>query len=125
VDERAAARMYQLAYAKNPQLTAARDWLTAHGYELKGKEWTRPGEAVDDAQAAAISDAIAEGRIQMGMTGKQVLKALGTTPSSSMQIASAGTFSELWVFKDYGISVRLQRSTAGGNAEVVQIDTVD
>lgn len=124
-DERAAARIYQLAYAKNPQLAAARDWLTTHGYELNGKDWGKPGEPDDDATATAVSQAIAEGRVQLGMTGKQVLKSLGTTPTSSLQVASAGAFAELWVFKDHGISVRLQRHTAGGDAEVVQIDTVD
>lgn len=124
-DERSAARLYQLAYEKNPQLKTARDWLTAHGYELTGEQWSNPGEHGASGDESPMDEAIQEGRVQVGMTGQQVLRTLGTQPSSTIRIASSGEISELWVFRDSGITVRLERSQTNSQARVVDIGTVD
>jgi hypothetical protein len=124
-DERAAGRMYKQAYQQNSQLTTARDWLSRHGYELQGNRWTKPGEDDRDTPDAAVDSAIAEGRVQVGMTGSQVLKALGTKPSSSVRMAFSGAVAELWVFGDSGITVRLQRRSSASEAKVVAIGTIE
>jgi hypothetical protein len=124
-DERAAGRMYKQAYQQNPQLTSARDWLSRHGYELQSNRWTKPGEDDRDVPDAAVDSAIAEGRVQVGMTGAQVLKALGTKPSSSVRMAFSGSVAELWVFADSGITVRLQRRSSAAEAKVVAIGTIE
>lgn len=124
-DERAAARMYKLAWQKNPQLATARDWLTRHGYELQGTKWSKPGEADEDTNEAAVSSAIAEGRVQVGMSGAQVLKTIGTKPSSSVRMAFSGAVAEVWVFADSGITVQLQRRSSASEARVVAIGTID
>ncbi len=107
-DERGAARMFQLAYAANPQLTTASDWLVDHGYQLIQGKWSRPGETpmTEDDE---LAEAIREGRPQKGMTGEQVRASLGSAPTSLVRIASAGRISEVWHFAELGISVQLSR----------------
>lgn len=107
-DERGAARMFQAAYEANPQLTAASDWLTDHGYELRDGRWSRPGERRTESDGG-LAEAIHEGRVQAGMTGSQVRAALGGAPSSIVRIASAGQFSEIWLYEELRISVQLTR----------------
>ena len=124
-DERAAARLYKSAYKQNPQLAAAGQWLSTHGYELTGQQWFKPGETDEDMPDAGIDAAITEGRIQIGMTGTQVLKTLGTRPSVALRTASAGEITDLWVFQDFGITVRLQRRSSNKSAQVVAIGTID
>ena len=100
--------MFQLAYAENPQLSTASDWLVDHGYNLNQGKWTKPGETpmTEDDE---IAEAIREGRPQKGMTGEQVRASLGSAPSSRIRFASAGQISEVWYFEDLGISVQLNR----------------
>lgn len=107
-DERSAARMFQLAYETNPQLTTASNWLIEHGYELRDGRWTRPGETPRSAQDE-IADAIRDGRVMEGMTGAQVRAALGGAPSSVARIATAGQIAEVWLYEELGISVQLTR----------------
>ncbi|MGD9854603.1 MAG: hypothetical protein AB7U20_06580 [Planctomycetaceae bacterium] len=107
-DERAAARMFQLAYEANPQLTTASAWLAEHGYELRDGRWSLPGEAARTEQDDLV-EAIHEGRVLEGMTGAQVRAALGGAPSSVARIASAGLIAEVWLYDELGISVQLTR----------------
>ena len=77
-----------------------------------------------ETATAGIRSGIAEGRVQVGMSGAQVLKTLGTKPSSSVRMAYSGSVAVLWVFEDYGITVRLQRRSSSTQAEVVEIATI-
>ncbi len=109
-DEKGAARIFQLAYTENPNLRTAADWFADHGYLLNQGKWTKPGETPMSADDE-LAEAIREGRPQEGMTGEQVRASIGSAPSSIVRIASAGRISELWLFKDNGISVQLSRSS--------------
>ena len=124
-DERAAAKLYKLAFERNPQSKTAADWLRDHGYTLRESTWSKPGERQEDPHETTIAEAIQEGRVQVGMTAQQARKALGTKPASVVRMASAGHIEELWVFPDYGITVRLKRRSTSDVSLVVQTTTID
>ncbi|MBX3436196.1 MAG: hypothetical protein KF861_01815 [Planctomycetaceae bacterium] len=107
-DSGSAARMYQLAYEANPQLSTASTWLTEQGYELHEGRWTLPGQA-SQTERDRLAEAIHEGRVLVGMTGAQVRAALGGAPSSVVRMATAGQISEIWLYAELGISVQLAR----------------
>lgn len=124
-DEPSAARMYQAAYQQNPQLATAAEWLTTHGFDLTPPVAASPSGAAVAEMNASVDEAIRAGRLQIGMTGAQVRQSLGTRPSAVIRIAAAGVVSELWVFEDYGLTVRLHRRSTSPSAQVVAIDTID
>jgi hypothetical protein len=124
-DEFAAARLYKLAYQQNPQSKTAAAWLRDHGFTLRGSTWTKPGEGQTDANEAMITEAIQEGRVQIGMTDQQVRETLGAKPSSVIRMASAGQIDELWVYSDYGITVRFKRRSTSDTSLVVETGTID
>jgi hypothetical protein len=118
-EEAEAARLVRAAYAQNPQLAEAAEWLTSRGHDLtpRAGEERQPGSDARDPFAEAIRD----GRVQIGMTGAQVRATLGAPPSTVVRMASAGRVSEVWVFAEHGISVQLTRRPHESEPAVTRI----
>ncbi|MCA9109335.1 MAG: hypothetical protein KDA52_05280 [Planctomycetaceae bacterium] len=119
-DERNAARMFQLAYSANPELRTISDWFADHGYVLNQGRWTKPSEAPMSADDD-LAEAVREGRPQQGMSGAQVRESIGSAPTSIVRMATAGRISEVWHFKDLGISVQLSRSSQQSELTVLRV----
>lgn len=102
LDSRApAVILLKEAYANSPQVAEnpAGERLSQLGYELHAGQWL----TADEARSIPLDDnerAIREGRIETGMTGEEVRRALGQ-PQKIHRMAYYGHVTEVWV---YGVS---------------------
>jgi hypothetical protein len=106
-DRQHAARIVIDVYRKHAGADYAREKLQDWGYRCNSDgEWSLAAEV---PQHDGLPDVVLEGRIQRGMTADQVRTALGQQPASIQRFASRGGVSELWIFRDLGVSVLLNR----------------
>lgn len=119
-DETAAAEIYMEVFNDPLGQEAARSRLVDLGYRFDGTEWTLAEENPNDPTA----DAIRRGVVRRGMTDDQVQAALGGRPTSIVRLASREQITELWIYRDHGISIRFDRRGTDQGRVVVEISNL-
>lgn len=120
-DQHEAAQLYIAAWKENPNYTPAVEWLMSHGYTLHKGNWLT-AEAMAELPVSPRERAIREGRIEVGMTSREMQAALGTGPTTMTRVASRHLVSEWWVYEEAGICVELKKATLDREAVVVKIE---
>lgn len=118
-DEAAAAEIYKEAFNDRLGQEAARTRLVDLGYRFDGAQWTQ----ADDEPGDPTADAIRRGIVRRGMTDDQVRAALGGGPTSTIRVASRGEVTEVWVYREHGVSIRFSRQ--GGELSRVAVEISD
>ncbi len=116
-DEAAAAEVYREVFEERAGQEVARAKLVELGYRFNGAEWV----LADDDPADPTADAIRRGIVRRGMTDDQVQAALGGRPTSVIRFASRGQVTELWVYREHGVSIRFHRRAATEPRTAVEI----
>jgi hypothetical protein len=116
-DEMAAAELYKEVFNDGVGQEAARTKLVDLGYRFDGTEWTQ----ADDNPGDPTADAIRRGIVRRGMTDDQVQAALDGRPTSIVRVASRGQVTELWVYRNHGVSIRFDRHAASEPRIAVEI----
>jgi hypothetical protein len=119
-DEPGAAKYYMDAFAANSDYAPAADWLTAHKYVFERGQWIKESD-VDRAMDPA-DIAVREGRLQVGMSEKDVRATMGANPTHTYRFASGGRILDVWVFEEARVVVRFDRLKKDEQASVVSID---
>jgi len=120
-DEPKAARLMIQAWQENPQYSPALEWLTAHGYRLKGQTWMTEAE-IAQMPISPRELAIREGRLEIGMTASEVRSALGSLPTAMTRAVSRRQISEWWTYADAGILVQLAKKNHEEEGRVIRIE---
>lgn len=122
-DEHEAAQLYMAAWKENPNYTPAVEWLVRHGYTLHNGSWLT-AEAMAQLPVSPRERAIREGRVEVGMTSRELQAALGAGPTTMTRVASRQLVTEWWTYEQAGICVELRRSTLDRDAVVVKVENV-
>lgn len=120
-DQHEAAQLYIAAWKENPDYAPATEWLTRHGYTLHNGTWLT-AEAMSQLPVSPRERAIREGRIEVGMTSREMQAALGSGPTTMTRVASRHLVTEWWIYEEAGICVELKKATLDREARVVQVE---
>jgi hypothetical protein len=101
-DREQSARFLLEAYALTPESEEISEKLKKLGYEQRDGRWLSRNE-LKALSVDALEAAVREGRILVGMTDRQVRKAIGA-PTEITRIASRGKIHEIWVYGERGTS---------------------
>jgi hypothetical protein len=109
---------------QDPGADYAQDQLKEwnYRYDPQAGTWHPAADSSPDEKLPAV---LVEGRLQRGMTSDQVRTSLGQPPTSIQRFASRGGISELWIFRDLGVSVLLTRRQPDEPKAVVDFASVD
>ncbi len=117
-------RLLMEAVAKHPNAPELVERLTKLGYRRSGEKW------ITDAEFRAIpqgrlEQALQEGRVEVGMTGRQVQKSLGV-PAATTRVAAKGIVNEIWTYHSPGsaqpLMIYLIRRLPASESTVVGVD---
>lgn len=121
-DQATATQFYIEAWETNKEYAPARDWLSTHGMKLIDGRWLP--EAVAAAMPVPpIEKAIRDGRVEIGMTRRQVLSALGGPPTRMTRIATSQGMGEWWEYDTSGVVIRFVRSRRSSETVVEKIES--
>ncbi|MCA9030964.1 MAG: hypothetical protein KDA66_09160 [Planctomycetaceae bacterium] len=119
-DKEKAVELYIEAYKIDPGYPVSTRWLEENGYVLYGGKWI-PEDEAPVRMETVIDTAMREGRVIEGMTVEQVLTALGTEPTTKLQLPSSRGLTQVFVYGDSGLTIRFFRRTHLDESKVVAI----
>ncbi|MDA0833282.1 MAG: hypothetical protein O2955_09340 [Planctomycetota bacterium] len=96
-DEAQAAELLIAAYKLTPEVAEISERLTQLGLVLKNKDWIRTKDMNDPVQQR-LERAIREGRVEVGMTRKQIHRSLGA-PTLVSRVRSLRSVDEVWMYR--------------------------
>jgi len=121
-DDGKAAELLKKAHKLKPKSVEIASMLKDLGYTFKDGNWLTD-QQLKQLPVDPLKTAIRSGRVTIGMTSDQVLKALGS-PASITRVATRGDINEVWTYGDQAnlrVTVHLLRrlDRKGAKAQVV------
>lgn len=117
-------QLIQDAAEMHPESKELVERMTKLGYRRSGDKWITDAEFREIPQGR-LEQALQEGRVEVGMTGKQVQRSLGV-PATTTRIAARGIVNEIWTYQSPGskqpLMIYLIRRHPAPESTVVGVD---
>lgn len=117
-------RLLREAAILHPESAELGERLTKLGYKRHGNQWITEAEFRAIPQGR-LEQALQEGRVEVGMTAKQVQRSLGV-PATTTRFATRGVVNEIWSYQSPGspqpLMIYFIRRLSATESTVVGVD---